>query len=136
MNSNTRPYWILSLLSLTSFGWIAYQLTCHQHESIGLCLFKQVTGVACPSCGTTRSVLLLLEGQLQEGLLLNPLGLLALALLIIIPVWIVYDLALQKRSLLHVYTLAERKIQQHRSIYIPLITIIVLNWVWNIAKGL
>ena len=135
MSPNRRKYWILSLLSLGAYGWIGFQLV-DRHDTVGLCLLKATTGLPCPSCGTTRSVLLLLQGCIQEGILLNPLGLIAIALLLIIPIWILTDIFLQKQSLIYVYTRAEKKIKGHRSVYLPLIVLIVLNWVWNIAKGI
>ncbi len=38
-----------------------------------LCLFKRVFGVPCPSCGTTRAVLALINGQLWMAVRMNPL---------------------------------------------------------------
>lgn len=37
------------------------------------CLFHSVTGVPCPSCGATRSVLALLDGHLGDAIAYNPL---------------------------------------------------------------
>jgi Protein of unknown function (DUF2752) len=38
------------------------------------CSFKQRTGVPCPNCGMTRSVLLALQGDVGASLALNPAG--------------------------------------------------------------
>ncbi len=40
------------------------------------CPFKYLTGVPCPGCGTTRSVISLVHGDLHRALFYNPLGLL------------------------------------------------------------
>jgi len=37
------------------------------------CLFKRLTGVACPTCGATRGCLALLRGQVAAAWLCNPL---------------------------------------------------------------
>lgn len=37
------------------------------------CPINRVLGVPCPSCGTTRAVLLLLEGRILDAVLMNPL---------------------------------------------------------------
>jgi hypothetical protein len=40
----------------------------------GACLFRQSTGLPCPTCGMTRSVVLSLHGHLWTALRLNPAG--------------------------------------------------------------
>jgi len=40
---------------------------------IQLCLFKNLTGVPCPTCGLTRGSLSLLKGRLVQAWLFNPL---------------------------------------------------------------
>jgi len=40
----------------------------------GACLFRQRTGLPCPTCGMTRSVVLSLHGHLSAALRLNPAG--------------------------------------------------------------
>lgn len=48
-----------------------------------ICLFKNLTGVPCPSCGMTRAFLFLGHGQILKASTLNPLALpLALAFLL------------------------------------------------------
>ncbi len=41
---------------------------------VDLCAIKAATGVACPSCGITRSVVELAHGHLAESLAFHPLG--------------------------------------------------------------
>lgn len=138
MNSNKKIYWILGLLTLGSYGWIGYHLlhTESQGASSTLCLFKNVTGIPCPSCGVTRSIMLLLQGDLMEALQMNPIGILAALLLFTIPLWIIADWAMGKTTLLFVYSRSEEIIRQQKSIYIPLIALVAINWIWNITKGL
>lgn len=42
-------------------------------EGVELCHIKRVTGVPCPTCGTTRGVLAALEGRPLDAWLWNPL---------------------------------------------------------------
>ena len=47
-----------------------------------LCLFQQMTGLPCPGCGLTRSVVCMAHGHLADALAFHPLGPLMLAALI------------------------------------------------------
>lgn len=134
--NNRKIYWILSLISLAGYAWIGFHLLEHEHTEFTVCIFKNVTGWACPSCGITRSVLSLLHGRIGEALWINPLGVLAALLLIVIPVWLIRDVVLNQQSLLKIFHQAEDAIRTKKSIYIPLIMLIVINWGWNIMKDL
>ena len=39
----------------------------------GICVFRRVTGVPCPSCGMTRSYLALFHGDLKTAFFMHPL---------------------------------------------------------------
>lgn len=41
---------------------------------LGSCTFRNLTGIPCPSCGTTRTALALLNLELGSALAVNPLG--------------------------------------------------------------
>jgi hypothetical protein len=38
------------------------------------CAFHWMTGIPCPGCGLTRSILALMQGRLEDSLLLHPMG--------------------------------------------------------------
>jgi hypothetical protein len=99
-----------------------------------VCLFKHFTNLPCPSCGSTRAVLQLIHGNFHDAFLLNPLGYLIFILLVILPFWIIGDLIASKATLYTFYRKAEGFIRQ-KFIAIPLIFILVINWMWNIYKG-
>jgi hypothetical protein len=135
--SNRKLYWILSLLTVASYVWIGYQLThTHEHTAGTLCVFKNVTGIPCPSCGVTRSILCILQGDFWGGLYLNPIGLIGLIALLIMPIWLVWDTIRQNNSLIIFYRKVESAIKTQRIIYFPLIGLVLLNWIWNITKEL
>ena len=37
------------------------------------CFFKTITGIPCPTCGATRSVVYLASGEISAAILMNPL---------------------------------------------------------------
>ena len=53
---------------------------------------KNLTRIPCPSCGSTRSVASIFEGNFREAILLNPLGYVIFFSLLILPIWIIMDL--------------------------------------------
>jgi Protein of unknown function (DUF2752) len=133
--SRNRLYLLIGTMIAAGYGWLAYAWDKAHQDSFTPCLFKNVTGIACPSCGTTRSVLHIAKGHFAEAILINPLGLLMAALMVILPVWIVYDLAFKKSSLYNSYRKFEA-VLKIKWIAILLAILIILNWIWNIQKGL
>ena len=72
-----RPPWPLWAVLLV-FVWLSFHagillLSSHLNRPIQLCLFKRLTGFACPSCGSTRGMLSLLHGHIIRAWLYNPL---------------------------------------------------------------
>jgi hypothetical protein len=101
----------------------------------GICLFKQVTDVPCPSCGSTRSVLSVLHGDFAGALLWNPFGIIILGILLVCPLWILFDVLFKRDSLHHFYLRTELFLKR-KWVAIPAILLVLLNWIWNILKGL
>ena len=56
-----------------ALGLAAIALSHHLGRTVRLCLFKNITGVACPTCGFTRGVFSLLRGHPGRAWLYNPL---------------------------------------------------------------
>ncbi len=99
-------------------------------------MFKNITGVPCPSCGITRSVLSLLQGDLYHAVMINPLGILAALLLIIVPLWMLTDAITSRVTLVRNFRRAEHMIRTQKIIYIPLLLLMAINWGWNIIKDI
>ncbi len=132
-----KLYALVSTACAAGYIWlfINYHRIVTESKEPGICLFKRITGIPCPSCGSTRSVLSILNGDLMWALLWNPFGLILMSILIMSPLWIIYDVVSKKDSLLQFYNRAENFIQR-KWIAIPLILLVILNWIWNIYKGL
>jgi hypothetical protein len=122
---------------LLSYGWLFTNLQFNSSlvASGSICIFKNVTSLPCPACGTTRSVMSIYQGNISQAALYNPLGFLAVIILIIVPFWMLYDVISGKSSLFNAYYKMELQLKS-KLIAIPLIGIVLVNWIWNIMKGL
>ena len=136
LNRN-RLYLILLTACTAGYIWLYVGLTNAQSGSkpVRVCLFKQLTSIPCPSCGTTRSVISLTQGNFEQALLINPLGYLIAAIMLLTPLWIAFDLATKGSSLFKSYQKTEALLKTPR-FAIPLILLIIANWIWNITKNL
>ncbi len=100
-----------------------------------VCLFKQVTHIPCPSCGATRALVAVIQGNFWEAFVINPFAYLIAFILVVAPIWIGWDISVKKNTLFAFYLKIEQKLQNYK-LAIPLVMLVVLNWVWNISKGL
>ena len=132
-----KLYVLLSTACAAGYIWLAItynQLVINSIEP-GLCIFKRLTNIPCPSCGSTRSVLTLMKGDIQSGLFLNPFGIILMIIMIISPFWIFFDVVSRKETLLNAYIKTELFLKR-KWIAIPAILLVFMNWIWNISKGL
>ena len=132
-----KLYVLVSTACAAGYIWlfINYHRSVSDSMEPGVCLFKRITGIPCPSCGSTRSVLSILNGDFAGALLWNPFGLIIISILILAPLWILYDIVLHKDSFLQIYNRAEIFLER-KWIAIILILLVIMNWIWNIYKGL
>jgi len=132
-----KLYLFLLFFCLAGSVWIYANFTFQEHTGISVyaCLFKQLTSIPCPSCGSTRSAISLLQGHFSDALHLNPMGFLLLAYLFLIPVWILTDWITKRDTL---YRVSAKCIQllQKKPVASALILLILVNWIWNIFKEL
>ncbi len=132
-----RFYQYLSLACLVGYGWLALIGRLKPEEvatQYDVCLIRHFLHFPCPSCGSTRSVLSLFHGDIFGGFYWNPLGFLIFSGLVVSPFWIGYDLLLKKESFYKYFLLFERTLRR-RWVAIPAIALVLINWVWNIYKG-
>jgi Protein of unknown function (DUF2752) len=134
--SRNKIYLMLSIACVAGYIWLITSLTSTAvQQGINVCFIKRITTIPCPSCGSTRSLLCLLHGDVIQALLINPLGIVIAVIMLLTPVWLLYDFLFKKSSLYMAYQKMERIIRKP-TFAIPLIALITLNWIWNITKGL
>lgn len=136
MNFNrNRLYAIIFIACVAGYIWLYFSLTSNTIKSLEVCLIKHVTDIPCPSCGSTRSVISLITGNFGDALLINPLGYVVAIIMFLAPTWIVIDLATKRKTLFEFYQKIETYLKNPKYA-IPLILLVVINWIWNIEKGL
>lgn len=141
MHFNGRHRLYLFLLLGCAAGYLRLLLLYRQPVGdpapveVGFCMIKEVTDFPCPACGTTRSALSLLDGHWADALYWNPLGYLAVLVLLLLPPLMLYDLLTGRMLVAGLY---DRFIAfiNHRPVAVVAIALVVVNWLWNIFKGL
>ncbi len=70
------PRWavLLAVIYLSLVGLCMWAGRSQASEGLVLCLFRRLTGLPCPTCGTTRSVIALARGELPQAVGYNPLA--------------------------------------------------------------
>ncbi|NMH28271.1 DUF2752 domain-containing protein [Flavobacterium silvaticum] len=130
-----KLYSIVGLTCLAGYSWLAFAEFSPELSGFGICLFKHVVGIPCPSCGVTRAVQLLLQGNVRDSLLMNPLGILVALLALATPIWIVLDLLRRKQTFFRFYQKTESIIRRP-TVATIFILLVLTNWFWGISKGL
>ena len=103
-------------------------------NSLPTCLFKAITGLPCPSCGATHSVLAFINGDYTGALYWNPIGPILLLIMFVTPFWLLFDVLKKKDSFFNFYNLFEAFLKR-KPVMITGIALVLINWVWNIYKG-
>ena len=134
--TRTKLYTLLAIACFGGYVWLGFNLSnAISNSDFGVCIIKETTGIPCPSCGSTRSVVSLIDGNVKDALYWNPIGIILVVILVVTPFWLVFDLVSKKQSVLNFYIGIEQVFQQKR-FAIPAIGLVIINWIWNIYKGL
>ena len=131
--SKNKLYLYILVACTSGYIYLLYNLYYSKSNQFSVCMIKNVTGFPCPSCGTTRAVQLLFKGDYIASVLTNPFGIIVSGSMLILPFWIVIDLILKKETFYTFYNKMECLLKQ-KKIAIPLIILVLLNWIWNINK--
>src|SRR5690606_21888575 len=105
-----------------------------ENKSLNVCFIKHLTNIPCPSCGSTRSIISLTKGNFVEAFDLNPIGYIVALIMLAAPIWIILDLISKNQSLFKFYQKIENHLKNPKYA-IPLILLVIINWIWNIVKG-
>jgi len=131
-----KLYLFMACFCILGYGWIAYLFfsqSTFDSDGANLCIFKNLTGIPCPSCGSTRAFMSILDGRFVDSLLWNPIGWLYLPGLVFIPFWIFLDVV-QKRDRLFQFYLKAEIFFRKRYVALPALILLAINWIWNIYK--
>jgi len=132
--SANKLYPLIVLLCLLGFIYLFFNFQ-HAENAFGVCILKRITTVPCPSCGTTRAVILLLRGEIKASLLMNPLGIIVALMMVLFPVWICIDVISKRQTFYNFYKKTETVIVKKWPAAI-LIFLVLINWIWNIYKNI
>lgn len=115
--------------------YLGIELNLAETNSAEVCLFKYLTNIPCPSCGSTRSVISIIKGDFATSILINPFGFIIVFIMLVAPAWIIIDIITKKKTLFNFYQEIEL-ILKNPQYAIPLALLVMINWIWNITKEL
>ncbi len=135
MNPSRKFYIIASLIAASGLIWIAWHFFFFSNPVSGIhfCIFRNMWSIPCPSCGSTRSILSLLEGNVISALSYNPMGMIAGLTLPLLSAWLIIDFISGKCSLFHSWKMAERLLRK-KSVAMTFIILVLSNWIWVIIN--
>ncbi len=135
--SRNKLYYIVLALAMAGYVWLFwnYKQFTSGDKTVSVCLFKNITGLPCPSCGTTHALLYLMNGKPLDALGSNPLGFILAFMLLVFPTWIIADLILRKNSFHSFYNKSEKLIIK-KWVALPAVILVILIWIINIKKAL
>ncbi len=122
------PGWALGIVVIWLAAVALYTALARSVEHApSLCVFRNITGLPCPTCGTTRATLAFARGDILAGVLYNPFVVTALAIgLTLCVVQCVFgrriEIAISPRS--------------KRFGWALVIGLFLGNWVYLIARGI
>lgn len=133
-NPRSRLYITTGIVCFIGIIWLL--LDYYASANVTLCPVKLVTGYPCPSCGTTRSISALFNGQLKEAFMINPFGIVSSIIIMAVMLLMLLDLVTKRDYYHKLYNQVEKFLQQHKAFSAILVILVILNWAWNISKGL
>ena len=99
-----------------------------------VCLFNNITGIPCPTCGTTDSITYLINGNIISAFNINPLGIPLSLFIIFLTVKVIVDRIIKKRTFNAILASYERYTKLHRKKIFFLLFVILINWIWVLAR--
>lgn len=136
MQACRRLYRRLFIACIVGYFGIYYMYQSYSSYTISVCPIKHIFHIPCPSCGSTRSIISLLHGNIIDSIYINPLGILLTVIIILSPIWIMIDFFTKSQSLFMIYKKIDQYIRKKPVIIVVAVILMLSNWTWNIIKGL
>lgn len=134
--TKNKLYTLILIACFLGFSWLFFfDFISHSNSDYDftVCVFKRITTIPCPSCGTSRAVNSFFKGNILTSLYLNPFGIIVAGIMLIAPGWIAFDYFTKRQSFYDFYIKTETIIRT-KKVAILLIILVILNWIWNINK--
>jgi hypothetical protein len=133
--TRNRLYSLVLILGVAGLCWttVSYIAMRHGLTTPTICLFRKITGLPCPSCGTVHSIFLIMRGEFLMALRENPLGFAGVLMVLVFPLWIFSDLVFRRNSFFIFYQRMEQFLKQ-KIVAIPLILLILGIWIWKLTE--
>lgn len=134
--SRNKLYILLGIALIAGYAWLFLETSNSSGKATpDICIFKNLTGFPCPSCGSTRSVVSLFHGDPMAAININPLGIPVFLIMLFTPAWLLFDFFFRKQSFYTFYCRSEVFIRKP-PVAVTLILLVMANWVWNISKAI
>lgn len=130
-------HWLHALYAMTAFYFCAvFGIESAHLDNPFFCLFKKITGLPCFSCGTTRAVMLLLEGKLIAALRMHPNVVIFAVTVPVFTVLLLNDLIRQTNFSTTIADKLVRPLKENKPCQLVAISYVIIIWSWNIQKGI
>lgn len=129
-NNHYKFKYLVIVLTIIA-GYLFLYINSSSLKGHAVCVFKKNTGIACPSCESTRATVLLIHGHFIDSIYMNPLVLIINVIIIISLFWMLMNVFESKDTFL---PFMKRTWPTYLKIFI--LTFVFMNWLWNIYKGL
>lgn len=109
-------------IALSLLGAIGCMATFNQPPELWRCIFHQLSGLPCPSCGMTRALFAAAHGRFKEAFAWHPMGVALFAIVVGSAIVLLLEAAMGRRLL----TVREREL---RAAFIMFMLCLLLCWV-------
>jgi hypothetical protein len=118
-----------------AYAWLSISLGDSSHQ-ITVCPIKLITKMPCPSCGATRAIAAIFEGHFVRALNTNPIGYVILSVICFAQILMIIDLIRRSQVLYNFYRSIDLWLSQRMGLTIGIFALLLVNWIWNIYKGI
>ncbi len=115
--------------------WLLLAMFFEGRMGVTACPSKLLWHIPCPGCGTTRALLLILKGDILEGISLNPNSIIAVVYLAVFPFLLLIDAIFQVHSVYDLY-LFVNKVLSIKWVFVFILLFEFAVWIHNVWSGL